>query len=44
VAEESAARIAREVAAVLAGGRPTTCANPELLEKAEPTPHHPVVE
>jgi D-3-phosphoglycerate dehydrogenase len=31
VAEESASRIAREVATVLSGGRPTNCANPELL-------------
>jgi D-3-phosphoglycerate dehydrogenase / 2-oxoglutarate reductase len=33
VAEESAARIAAEVAAVLAGGAPTHCVNPEVLAR-----------
>ena len=33
VAEESAARIAKEVATVLAGGAPTNCANPEVLQR-----------
>ncbi|MEJ3657528.1 NAD(P)-dependent oxidoreductase [Actinomycetes bacterium KLBMP 9759] len=32
VAEQSAARIAAEVAAVLRGGRPTHCANPDALD------------
>jgi D-3-phosphoglycerate dehydrogenase / 2-oxoglutarate reductase len=32
VAEESAARIAAEVATVLSGGAPTNCANPEVLD------------
>jgi D-3-phosphoglycerate dehydrogenase len=31
VAEESASRIATEVAAVLAGGAPANCVNPEVL-------------
>jgi D-3-phosphoglycerate dehydrogenase / 2-oxoglutarate reductase len=33
VAEESAARIAAEVAAVLTGGAPTHCVNPEVLAR-----------
>jgi D-3-phosphoglycerate dehydrogenase / 2-oxoglutarate reductase len=33
VAEESAARIAAEVATVLAGGAPTNCVNPEVLRR-----------
>ncbi|MHA6630686.1 NAD(P)-dependent oxidoreductase [Pseudonocardia sichuanensis] len=32
VAEESAARIAAEVATVLSGGAPTNCVNPEVLD------------
>jgi len=31
VAEESAAKVAAELARVLTGGRPDNCANPEVL-------------
>jgi D-3-phosphoglycerate dehydrogenase / 2-oxoglutarate reductase len=39
VAEESAARIAAEVATVLSGGAPTNCVNPEVLQRESGVDH-----